>query len=293
LRWCLCSPALLWPLLWLPACCAGGESAWDPPPVADRSSLSLEFTTDDDGGWSRQLAASLASPLALQFNLLYGVSTVSSSAGELNPDFWSLGFASDPLNSLSLDFSYDYWGTDDDLTIEGLRLSISYNAEDFSLSLIPQQRSVRFYLRDWVRPYLAYVDVDSEDIGIAFSYYGLTDWILSAEYFHYRYAADLTVLAEDFRALLIFPLTTLELASGLYSHHVSVSATRLHALGEIGCQWFHATSAVDGSHADVAALYTSVELSPEWMLRLQGGMQQVDYADDSVLFFGMGLERLW
>ena len=76
---------MLWPMLLLPVWPAWGEFSWEPPPLPARSSLSLDFVTDDEDGWNRQLSASLASPLELQFNLVYGESVVSSSVSELRP----------------------------------------------------------------------------------------------------------------------------------------------------------------------------------------------------------------
>ena len=99
---------MLWPMLLLPVWPAWGEFAWEPPPLPARSSLSLDFVADDEDGWNRQLSASLASPLELQFNLVYGESVVSSSVSELRPTNWSIGFASDPLSPVSMDFTYDY-----------------------------------------------------------------------------------------------------------------------------------------------------------------------------------------
>jgi len=107
------------------------------------------------------------------------------------------------------------------------------------------------------------------------------------------FARRVLALAEDFRALWVFPLETLELASGLNDWLASLGATRYLAQGEIGIEWVRSTSAVDGGRADVGALRAAYELTPAWVLRVQGGVQQVDYAEDSILFLGMGLDYLW
>lgn len=248
---------------------------------------------DDGDGWNHQLATTLAGPMELQFSLVAGKSLVSSDMVELKPDYLSFGIASDSLNQFSGGFSYERWGKDEVLTIDSARFAFTLNMENFSLSLIPQLRTVRFYTREWFQALASRADVDGEDIGIGFSYYGLPDWLLGAEYFFYSYSRDLSPLAKNFSFLLILQPGTLELASGLNAHHTTLTASRSFANWELGCEWFRSTSAVDGSRADVGTLFITLDLTPSWVLRLRGGAQWFDGADDSSLFFGMGIDYLW
>ena len=286
--------ALLGSALWLSAWPVQGELSWVLPPLPPpNNSLSLDATTDNADGWSRQLAASLAGPLALQFNLAYGETYVSADTSELKTELRAFGIATDPLADFSADLGYEKWGSDDELTIDTLRLGLTLNLGDFAFTLTPQQRSIRLYTRERFRDRLPYVDVDGRDIGLNIGYYGLQDWALSAGYVHYDYSEDLTRLADNLLALFVFPLKNLELASGLNSRLLSLDATHVLAGGEVGVEWVRATSAVDGGNADTATLHGRIELTPAWQLNLRGGVQNVDYSDDAILFLGLGVEYLW
>jgi hypothetical protein len=269
---------------------AYGEVSWELPPLpSPSSSLSIDYAADSADGWSRQLAASLPGPMQLRFDLAYGESYVSADTAELKTGFRAFGIATDPLAVIGTDLSYERWGRDDELTIDTLRLGLRLDLGDFAFSLMPQQRSIRLFARERFRNILPYVDVDSQDLGFSLGYYGLADWALSAEYFHYGYSEDLSRLADNFLALFVFPLETLELASGLNARHLTLGATRFLSAGEIGFEWLRAASAVDGSIATVGTLHGSVDLSPAWQLNLRGGVQNVDYSADSILFLGMGI----
>ncbi len=270
-----------------------GELSWELPPPLPQSMLSFDYGADNADGWNHQFSASLAGPMQLQFNLVYGESSVVSDTAELETDTRSIGVATDPLAAFGMDLTYETWGSDGELTIDTLRLGLTFNAQTFSFSLMPQQRDIRLFTRPILHHILPQVDVDGKDVGCRLVYYGLDGWAFDATYFHYGYSKDLSRLAEDFRALFIFPLETLELVSGLNSHLVSTDVTRYLPHGEIGFEWVSATSAVDGSRLDLGALHGAYELTPAWMLRIQGGVQHVDYDEDTILFLGMGLDYLW
>jgi hypothetical protein len=248
---------------------------------------------DDADGWSRQLDLSLAAPLSTRFDLSIGESRVESDEAELQTDYRSLSFSTDPLAQMSLSFGYEDWGDDDALTIETRWLGLGLNLGDFSITLIPQERDIRLQVLRWFQRYVPYVDLESRDIGLSLSYFAADSWVFNAAYFKYDYSKDVSRLGDDYRVIFIFPLNALDLASGLDEYRYSLGVGRLIDDISIDLDWTRSRSAVDNNYASVISLSADLPLSDHFSLALMGGMQEVDYSDDQILFANLGLSFSW
>jgi hypothetical protein len=274
----------------------GGELELDwlegiPPPPQSR--LGITLGVDDADGWSRQLDLSLAAPLATRFDFSIGESRVESDEARLQTDYYSLSLGTDPLAEMSLSLGYVDWGDDDALTIKTRWLGLGLNLGDFSLVLMPQQRDIRLQVSRWFQRYIPYVDLESRDIGLSLSYFGPDGWIFNASYFKYDYSKDVSSLGEDYRVIFIFPLNALDLASGLDQYRYSLGIGRLIEDINIDLDWTRSRSAVDNNDASVISLSGDFPLTDQFSLNLMGGMQEVDYSDDRIMFASLGFTLSW
>ncbi|MES9944679.1 MAG: hypothetical protein ABW080_06975 [Candidatus Thiodiazotropha sp.] len=274
----------------------GGELELDwlqdiPPPL--QSSLAITLGVDDADGWSRQLDLGLAAPLDTRFDLSLGESRVESDEAQLQTDFHALSFSTNPLAEMSFSLGYEDWGDDDALTIETRWFGLGLNLGDFSITLMPQQRDIRLQVLQWFQRYIPYVDLESRDIGLSLSYFGPESWVFSAVYFKYDYSEDISRLGDDYRVIFIFPLNALDLASGLDEYRYSLGVGRLIDDISIDLDWTRSRSAVDQNYASVISLSADFPLSDEISLSLMGGMQEVDYSEDQILFANLGLTLYW
>ncbi|MES9970620.1 MAG: hypothetical protein ABW092_11350 [Candidatus Thiodiazotropha sp.] len=262
-----------------------------PPPL--HSSLAITLGVDDADGWSRQLDLSLAAPLDTRFDLSMGESRVESDEAQLETDFHGLSFTTNPLAEMSLSLGYEDWGDDDALTIETLWFGLNFNLGNFSLALMPQQRDIRLQVLQWFQRQVPYVDLQSRDIGLSLTYYAADDWVFNAAYFSYDYSKDVSQLGDDYRVIFIFPLNALDLASGLDEYRYSLAVGRLMDEINIDLDWTRSRSAVDNNTASVISLSADLPLNDQISLNLIGGIQEVDYSDDQILFANLGLTLFW
>jgi hypothetical protein len=265
-------------------------------PSPPRSSLGITLGLDDAHGWSHQLDLSLVGPLSSRFNLSVGKSHVESSEAELETDYRSLSFSTDPLAEMSISFGHEDWGDDDALTIETLWFGLSLNLGNFSISLMPQKRDIRLQVYEslqWFQRYLPYVDLESTDIGLGLTYFGPDGWAFSSTYYKYDYSEDVSRLSEDYRVIFIFPLNTLDLATGLDEYRYSFGVGRLIDDINVNLDLARSRSAVDRNYATVLSLSADIPLSDQLDLSLLGGVQDVDYSDDQILFANLGLSFSW
>jgi hypothetical protein len=274
----------------------GGELELDwlqeiPPPL--QSSLAITLGVDNADGWSRQLDLSLAAPLDTRFDFSMGESRVESDEAQLDTDFHALSFSTNPLAEMSLSVGYEDWGDDDALTIETRWLALGLNLGDFSLTLMPQQRDIRLQVLQWYQRYVPYVDMESRDIGLSLTYFAPDGWVFSGTYFDYDYSEDVSRLGDDYRVIFLFPLNALDLASGLDDYRYSLTVGRMVDEIDIDLDWSRSRSAVDNNTASVITLSADVPLSDQFSLNLMGGLQEVDYSEDQILFANLGLTFFW
>jgi hypothetical protein len=259
----------------------------------NQSSLAVNFGVDDADGWSRQIDLSLTGPLYTQFNFSYAENYVESDQAQLETDYYALSAATDPLAEVSLSAGFEDWGDDQALTIETLWLGFTFNLGDFSATLMPQQRDIRFQVTEWARRYASHVDVESRDMGLNISYFGLSNWVFTVSYFSYDYSKELSRLNKSYRVIYLFPLETLELASGLDRYRYSIGIGTLYDQINIDLDWSRSRSAIDGNYASQTTVSADIPLNKQFRLNLLGGVQDVDYAEDKILFTNLGLAFYW
>jgi hypothetical protein len=264
--------------------------ALSPPP---QSSLGISLGRDDADGWSRQLDLSLAAPFSTRLDFSLGESQVESDEAQLETDFHYLSLSTDPLAELSLAGGYEEWGDDDALTIRTRWLGLTLNLGDFSITLTPQQRDIRLQVLQWFQRYLSHVDLESRDIGLSLIYFAPDGWVISSSYFDYDYSKDVSRLNDNFRVIFFFPLDTLDLATGLDQHRYSLGIGRLVGDINVDLDWTRSRSAVDGNESTVVSLSGDFPLNDRFMLNLMGGLQDVDYDENQILFANLGLTFSW
>lgn len=261
-----------------------------PPP---QSSIAISFGRDDEDGWSRQLDLSLAGPLSTQVDVSFGESKAESDQARLRTDFRNLSLATDPLEEVSLAVGYEEWGDDDALSIRTRWLGLTLNLDNFSITLMPQQRQIRLQVLQWFQRYLPHVDLKSRDIGLSMTYFGPDGWTFRSSYFKYDYSKDMSRLNDSYWVIFFFPLDTLDLASGLDQRRYSIGIGKYIGEIDIGLDWTRSRSAVDGNDSTVTSLCGDIPLDDRFTLNLVGGVQDVDYTDGQVLFANLGLTFSW
>jgi hypothetical protein len=274
----------------------GSSVEWDwldQVDLLNQSSLDFKLAVDDADGWSRQFELTLAGPLYSLFELSYGESYLESDDANMQTDFYSLGFSTDPLSDVSLSAGYEEWGDEEALTIETLWLGFTLNLGDLSVTLMPQQRDIRLQVTEWFQRYANHIDLESHDVGLMLSYFLDEGWVVSGSYFNYDYSRNLSRLDENYRAIFIFPLDTLELASGLDDYRYSIGIGKLVGEVNLNLDWSRARSAVDGNFTSLTSLSAEYPLNETFSLNLMGGVQDVDYAEEKILFFNLGLSLSW
>ncbi|MCG7903851.1 MAG: hypothetical protein JAY60_15680 [Candidatus Thiodiazotropha weberae] len=274
----------------------GAPLEWDwldelGPPA--QSSLTVNFGADDADGWSRQFDLSLAGPLYSRFDFFYGESYIESDQAQLETDYYSLGVTTDPLAEIAVSAGFEEWGDDEALTIETLWLGFTMNLGDFSVTLMPQQRDIRLQVTEWYRRRADHVDLESRDIGLMLDYYAADGWLFHGSYFNYDYSKNISRLDEDYRVVYIFPLDTLDLASGLDDYRYSIGIGKLLGEMNIDLAWSRGRSAVDGNYASLTSLSLDIPLNDQFSFNLMGGIQDVDYAEEKILFSNIGLSLFW
>jgi hypothetical protein len=268
------------------------ELAWlDEIPPPPQSSLGIMLGIDNADGWNRQLDLSLAAPLATRFDLAIGESRVESDEAQPQTDHRSLIISTDPLEKMVFSLGFEDWGDDDALTIETRWLGLSLNLGDFSVTLMPRQRDIRLQVLRWFQRYTPHVDLESRDIGLSVSYFGPDGWVFSSSYFKYDYSKDVSRLGDDFRVIFIFPFDALDLASGLDKYRYSLGVGRL--IDDIDMDWTRSRSAVDKNYASLISLSGDVPLTDQFSLILMGGIQEVDYSEDQIVFANLGFTFYW
>jgi hypothetical protein len=93
--------------------------------------------------------------------------------------------------------------------------------------------------------------------------------------------------------IFIFPLNALDLASGLDEYRYSLGIGRLIDDIYIDLDWTRSRSAVDKNYASVVSLSGDFTLTDQFSLNLMGGMQDVDYSDDQIVFANLGFTLSW
>jgi hypothetical protein len=270
------------------------DTLWDfLPELPPTSEITLSTGADSANGWNSQISALLEGPQAVQFSMMLGTSKTVGDNASLRTDFWSAGIGSDPLGDFSIGLDYSVWGNEHAMTIHSVRATFGFNSDHFSLTLSPQQRTIRLRLKEPYSQQRPHWQEESQDIGITATWYALPDWSFSSNYIQYHYTANPVRLATDYRAALIFSQDTLQLASGLDDNRMVLGVNHYLEKTVLGGEWARSLSAVDNSTATTVTLLISTERSRSWRLDLHGGVQNTEYNDSAILFADIGVAYRW
>jgi hypothetical protein len=79
----------------------------------------------------------------------------------------------------------------------------------------------------------------------------------------------------------------------LDDYRYSIGIGKLVGEVNLNLDWSRARSAVDGNFTSLTSLSAEYPLNETFSLNLMGGVQDVDYAEEKILFFNLGLSLSW
>ena len=260
------------------------------------SVISFEGGGDSEG--SRDHYLDLDYGFSTGARLLFS-SGANRSAAQDNPITTrsvTLGFRTDPLARLGGGVDLEYWGAEDTLVTDTLRLVMEMNLAQWSFSLRPQWRTLTF-TTDCIAVIRPNCQPESEvkSTGSAFdvSYYTDGPWSFSMGFAKHHYDKKIEALAQYPVFQLVFSAATLELATGLEDRRGSFAVAYASGDSLWGISWLKSVSKLTGDASLVSTLRYSTDLNADWRLRLRIGSQSLEDGSGRVGFSGIGLAYSW
>jgi len=253
---------------------------------------SIEFARSIDNNGNQDTAVALEFGLSSDALLYLSVARNRSitDVSQKNVSDVRIGYEGDPAEDIFYGIEWSGWGAPNDLVVSSLRGSINVQSDTWLNQLVPQLRTIRFYITIGSNPYL---DVTSPGFQYSATYLGWENWKLSISYMLNLYSRNLTILASDPRVLLFFSPTTLDLASGFEYSQFGIDVGYRQKWGDIA--WANRTSrsAIDFSLIRTNVLRAGWNLSPSWYLGLQTGRSVSELDSRAVNFLAWSARYYW
>jgi hypothetical protein len=260
------------------------------------SMIAVEVGGDAEGGRDRYLDLDYGLRNGTRLLLSLGSTSSDEEPEEIITGSGLLGFRTDPLLPWSGGAELEHWGKKGVLTTDTLRLVVDFNATHWALSLRPQWRKLTFYsnciplLQPLCKPEY---EVGSNGLAIDLGYYSDGPWGVSLGVAHHNYDRDVSGLSQYPAFQLIFSADTLDLATSLEDHRVTLSASYVEGANAWLLSRLHSVSAVDSVESVATSLRYSRDLDAQWRLRLRAGWQNIADSEDRVGFGGVGIAYQW
>lgn len=296
------------------------EDAVDLPSI-----LTVSAGMDSDEGSDFYLDANVALMDGQRLSLAAGKINLAPSDDTnsgLEPVNFLLGLSGKPDLQFPAGFEYEFWGEEGDITVESFRGTIGYNADNFSLSVTPQNREFELYLedRDNVKFY-------SKGISFNADISAMDPWLVSLGYTKNDYDFALLEAIERF-AQLVPRLSSANLPLLRNAHLIRrrliilqyrlavirqrfidvanlddriyhAGLTYLLNWGDLGAYWIRSRSVVKDTDTDQPLMSDSYgmtatfDISQDWSIGLQLSNQTVESADSSVTAGRISLSHYW
>jgi hypothetical protein len=198
----------------------------------------------------------------------------------LDPVNFLLGFENHPYIKIPLGVEYEYWGEDEEVTVDTLRGSVGYNTQYVYFEIQPQMRDFNiFFANDRKldfssKGFTLGIDINALDnVSVGFKY-AEHDYNELALRFLRALAATRPLLAQYMRLRLI---NTIGLQDKIYT----LDATCYFQSAEIGAYWLQSRSAIDDAVTDAYGANIGIYFLDDWSLDVQLGSQSTEgYSDE-------------
>ncbi len=226
---------------------AGAETAQAP-----RSELWLDLSRDSTATTTVGSDLRLALPSAHAILLGAARTTSPADQGDLDVRAWHLGLAGPSGRPLGYGLRYDHSGQSGVLESDRFSLALDLNRSQWSVSLLPEARSIRLYTDPGIAVKRR-VDVGAFGLGASLWYYGPGNWMFGLEGHTYSYSKNPKALS-SYRASRVFSGKTLTMSEGLLDHSETVDAGYAFENADLTLEGSRSVSAVDSTASNVVAL---------------------------------------
>ncbi len=259
------------------------------------SQLSVEWSAGDDGRNDLYLDLDLAigGP-----RLLFSAaqSRIDNEFSSYITESYLVGMVNDPLQTWNYGAELEQWGRKGDISVTTVRGFFAYNAFDWSVALRPQRRNIVLSTSPFCRRFPSCPDdwqVESYGIGIDGSYYWRA-WGFTLGLSLQDYDRDLSPLVSSAYVIRLFSPLALELTTGFEDYGLSAGLRYAFRRGLLSVDEYRSVSAVDGLVSWLSSVRLSIDLDPQWRLRLNGGLLHLpEFNDGGTLYAGLGFAYSW
>lgn len=244
------------------------------------SQLDLERGWDSADGRSYFVDAdiNLAGP---RLFVGYGESDSQSGSTILNTSTTQLELSSNPLNDTAVAIGYSEWGQEGEINIKTYRLDLILNTDNWSFTLAPQTRRIELHTLVAMQPVL---DIDSNGLNLALSFYGAAPFYLGVSYSVHDYSRDVSAFATYPILSLLFSPASLEYAYGFEKERLTGNMGVLLDWGSIGIDGTRSVSEVDNSVSTSVAASVRVNLGEHWIVTVRGGKSDNSFSSEKTTF---------
>lgn len=211
----------------------------------------------------------------------YGESDSQSGSTILNTSTKQVEFSSHPLNDAVAAIGYSEWGQDGEINIKTYRLDLVLNTDNWSYTLAPQTRKIELHTLAAMRPIL---DIDSDGMNLAMSFYGADPFYLGISYSVHDYSRDVSSLATHPILSLIFSAASLEHAYGFEKERLAGNLGLAFGWGSLGVDGTRSVSEVDNSVSTSIAASIRYKINRHWSINFRGGKSDNSFSIEETRF---------
>jgi len=267
------------------------EAELAPEPV---SFASLFINVDSGNTKDSQIYVELALPYDYRFFVGAG-RTKNSSPTFVNTQSFFTGYSSDPVQPLVSGLEFGSWGNTEALITRHLRGSLSYNSDNWQLSLRSSLKGISVATKALVRwqdPSIKKLELYGMGIDLSWTYYTSFLVNVGAHWQEERYSRDLSVIDPD-RVMQWLSYKASSLSSGLIQRSNSIFCEYEILPFVFRINVARTVSAIGQELQYASTLGLIWYLNKHFDVELSGGMQYDRASDSSVEFMGVSSSFSW
>ncbi len=250
--------------------------------------LSIDYGLDNDHGRSTFIFANLG--LTARDRLLFGVGkqeeTVSRSEEALDNKTYLLGYNYLPYSLAQIGIEYEFWGDNDKVTTDSLRITLAINVAKFAVVLTPEFRKIKVNNDSQCDE-----DIDSRSTRIDLSLEISEQYSVRTSFASFNYSGNLAELGN-----CVSNAERLEIVSRIDSvandKEVSVGLDYFDNTETYGAVLSQSRTALLSQDSKTLSLSASTDRFDDWTLTVAAGATE-NIDDSSTLFVTGTITYYW
>lgn len=256
-------------------------------PTPDPSELQLNYYWDTNDNNETGLSFYTLTDNFIQLSAAYTEISTDNTDTPIESDKAYLLIGSDPYQLLSASLSHEQLRAAEAMEIDATEATFSVNLETFSINLSPRTRSITLFTvpgtpRDRFQ-------LNSQDLKLAFQYFGLNNWLFSIDIQKNHYSRNIKLT--QIRPIILFYLqpSALSLASGFEDKRRSLLVSHLFPDDKLSLIATESISAADNSHLKSITLEWQTLLSDDLTLSLSTGQYSIANLNTKSEFYNISI----